>query len=885
MINQPRQATLYEQMYNYAPIGIALVSLEDGSWQSANHYLCNMLGYTEEELLQLSCPLITHPNDVGKLDCREVYNDLLRSRQTMPVHELELRFIHRSGRIVWCALHISLIQCPGEEYGDCLMIQYVNITDKKAQEKKLLENQKLYKLITQHTTDLLSISRPDGTIEFISPSVTTLLGYEEEEMLRSNRKAFYHPDDAQEMSNPLKLFSETETFTRRIRHKDGHYLWFETSFQLLRDDNDNIEKVISIGRNVTERKKNDLTFSEAQRIARIGAWDYDLQNRRLNFSEEIRHIFGVASLPEEADPYVLIGRIHPDDIDGVMQAFCASATDGTGQSSTFRVVHDDQSIAYLHMRWEAFHNEQGQPMQLIGVAQDITQQRLMEEKLKESEQRYKSLFEYNPASVYSMDLGGTYLTANASMEILTGYTIEELTGMYFGPIVPEKDMEKTLHHFNLAREGYPQNYEISIIHKEGHLVDISVTNVPIVVNDRIVGVFGISSDITQRKRHLEQIEKLSYEHTLILNSVSEGIFGVDAEGKSMFINPAGAAMLGYTSSQWLSNPHFEQLFQTPDGLQRSPEISPVRETLLDGQARGREEAVFWRADGTSMLVDYQVTPIYDKGERKGAVVVFRDKTGEREIIRAKESAELADQAKSEFLAIISHELRTPMNGIVGMTELLRETQLTDEQQHYTRVIYESSGTLLRILNEILDFSKMEAGKMKLEEEPVDIREVIRGSMQLFEARAREKGLTMTTSIPSTIPSLLLSDSARLRQLLVNLIGNAVKFSERGVVSVFADIEPFAEEQHAMLTLTVQDAGIGIPEEKLDQLFISFSQLHPAINRLYGGTGLGLAICKKIVELMGGTIAVESTEHVGSTFTLNLPVRLAQTADAPGIDES
>ncbi|MFS0727007.1 ATP-binding protein [Paenibacillus sp. 1P07SE] len=445
--------------------------------------------------------------------------------------------------------------------------------------------------------------------------------------------------------------------------------------------------------------------------------------------------------------------------------------------------------------------------------------------------------------------------------------------MYFGPIVPEQDLEKTLHHFNLAREGYPQNYEISIIHKEGHLVDISVTNVPIIVNDRIVGVFGISSDITQRKRYLEQIEKLSYEHSLILNSVSEGIFGVDAEGMPMFINPAGAAMLGYTSRQWLSNPRFEQLFQTPGGLPDSGDESPMRKTLLDGRTRGRQEAVFWRADGTSLLVDYQITPIYDKGERKGAVVVFRDKTGEQEIIRAKESAERADQAKSEFLAIISHELRTPMNGIVGMAALLDETPLSEEQQHYTRVIQESSEALLKILNEILDFSKMEAGKMRLEEEAVNIRAIIRSSMQLFEARAQEKGLSMTTSIPSTIPDIIISDGARLRQLLINLIGNAVKFSNDGTVSLFADIEPFTDESHAVLTLTIQDSGIGIPAEKLDQLFISFSQLHPAINRIYGGTGLGLAICKKIVELMGGTISVESVEHEGSTFTLCLPVGL------------
>ncbi|WP_020620290.1 PAS domain S-box protein [Paenibacillus daejeonensis] len=873
MINLPRQASIYEQMYNYAPIGISLVTIEDGCWQSANRYLCDMLGYEEQELIRLTCEEITHPDDVGKLDCPEIYQYLLHSSDPMPVYELELRLRHKKGHMVWTSLHVSLIRCPDEEFKDCLMVQYVNVTQQKANEKKLLENQNLYKLITRHTNDLLSISRPDGTLEFISPSVTTLLGYTEEEMLSNNRTSFYHPDDAREMREPTKLFSETDTFTRRIRHKDGYYLWFETSFQILRDDNGQIEKVISIGRNVTELKKNDLTMAEAQRIARIGAWDYDLANKKLTISEETRHIFGGRIGGSKEDIQYLKDCLHPEDADRITSALCSSIQSGNSHSMTFRIIHEDQSIAHIHSRWEIFHNDQGQPMQIIGVVQDITQQRLMDIKLKESEQRYKSLFEYNPASVYSMDMEGNYLTANASMESLTGYTIEELTGMYFGPIVPEQDIAKTLYHFNLAREGYPQNYEISIIHKEGHLVDISVANIPIIVNDRIVGVFGISSDITQRKRYVEQIEKLSYEHTLILNSVSEGIFGVDAEGQPMFINPAGAAMLGYTSRQWLSNPRFEQLFQTIDGQERPADQSPIQETLLHGRSRGRAEGVFWRADGTSLLVEYQITPIYDKGERKGAVVVFRDKTGEHEIIRAKESAERADQAKSEFLAIISHELRTPMNGIVGMAGLLGETSLDEEQAHYTRVIQEGSEALLRILNEILDFSKMEAGKMKLEMEPVSIRDVIRSSMQLFEAKAREKGLTLTISIPSTIPSVIMSDSARLRQLLINLIGNAVKFTDQGTISVFADIEPFADEEHAALTLTIQDSGIGIPAEKLDQLFISFSQLHPAINRLYGGTGLGLAICKKIVELMGGMISVESIEHEGSTFTLTLPVRL------------
>ncbi|MFD2882206.1 PAS domain S-box protein [Paenibacillus rhizoplanae] len=284
--------------------------------------------------------------------------------------------------------------------------------------------------------------------------------------------------------------------------------------------------------------------------------------------------------------------------------------------------------------------------------------------------------------------------------------MEELLGNYFGPLVADKDIQKTLHHFTLASQGEPQSYDLTLIHKDGHPVEINTINIPIVVDHQVVGVYGISRDITDHIRYTEQIEKLSNDYTLILNAVSEGIFGLDNEGRVTFINPAGAHMLGFECDEIAGHPYLDPIQQTAlDGNHYRPEESPLMRAVRAGEAHQSLDAVLWRKDGSSFLAEYQVTPLFDKGERKGAVVVFRDTTGEKEIIRAKELAEKADQAKSEFLAIMSHELRTPMNGIMGMTDLLSETELTEEQRGYAQIISESSTSLLYILNEILDFSK------------------------------------------------------------------------------------------------------------------------------------------------------------------------------------
>lgn len=363
------------------------------------------------------------------------------------------------------------------------------------------------------------------------------------------------------------------------------------------------------------------------------------------------------------------------------------------------------------------------------------------------------------------------------------------------------------------------------------------------------------------------------QSSLILNSVSAGIFVLDTTGRALFINREAADMLGYQPTELMGLKLMDYIHHIQgDGSRYSTPDCQISLTIEDGIIRKKDDEIFWRKDGTSFFVNYRVAPLIDEGLIAGAVIAFSDITNEREIIRAKESAEQAAQAKSDFLMMMSHEIRTPMNGMIGMADLLLDTELGEEQRGYAEILRSSSYTLLQILNDILDFSKMEAGKMSLQSEKFDLREMISDVIDLFAPKAEEKKLALRWWMDTSVPTIIIADPIRLRQIVVNLVGNALKFTERGSVTLSVKNIPLSDEQEFLLEFSVRDTGVGIAGNKLNLLFQSFSQLHPSINRKYGGTGLGLAICKQLVELMGGTIFVESEENHGSTFRFMLPCR-------------
>ncbi|SES90467.1 ATP-binding protein [Paenibacillus sp. NFR01] len=524
---------------------------------------------------------------------------------------------------------------------------------------------------------------------------------------------------------------------------------------------------------------------------------------------------------------------------------------------------------------------------------------------------YKLLYDHHPDLIVVLDRRGRYVDSNRAFGI-TADSNAPLADGSLARLLPGAPGEGN---FAAALDGMTSTYELRETSEMSTASSgAAVTYIPLKSPEGVAGVFAIvrynreeslpaplrrwfevlaasagplmsasGEEETERnpsesreeaeQNNAELVLEMAEDRklNLILNSVSAGIFCLDLSGRTIFINREGADMLGYVPSELMGLPLMERIHHPHGDASRYPlGECPIRMTLGDGMIRSQGDDIFWRKDGTSFFVNYTIAPLLYKGTICGVVLSFSDITNEREIIRAKESAEQAAQAKADFLAMMSHEIRTPMNGMIGMADLLLETELEEEQRGYAELLRSSSYNLLQILNDILDFSKMEAGKMPLQSERVDLREMIDEIIELFTPRAEEKKLALRWWADTSVPEAVSTDPSRLRQIIVNLVGNALKFTERGSVTLSVKNIPLPGSREFLLEFSVRDTGVGIADNKLNLLFQSFSQLHPFINRKYGGTGLGLAISKQLVELMGGTIFVESEENRGSVFRFMLP---------------
>ncbi|NCO36283.1 MAG: PAS domain S-box protein, partial [Armatimonadetes bacterium] len=350
----------------------------------------------------------------------------------------------------------------------------------------------------------------------------------------------------------------------------------------------------------------------------------------------------------------------------------------------------------------------------------------------------------------------------------------------------------------------------------------------------------------------------------IISGAVVGLFRINYDGEILEANPSLLNTVGYESVEQLNKVGLINLFE------ESQDALDLMHRTREGPVSGFESRVH-RADGQVIPVALSAHMVYDEEGRvqflEGTFEDISIRTQAEEQLReAKEAAEAATQSKSAFWAAMSHEIRTPMNAIIGMTGLLLDTNLSREQRDFAKTVQNSSDALLGIINDILDFSKIEAGRMELEQQPFDVRKCVESALDLLGHRAREKSLDLGGLVTQHTPAALVGDVTRVRQILVNFLGNAVKFTESGEIVVEVDAQPLdGEESWHEVHFSVRDTGIGIPADRMDRLFKSFSQVDVSTTRKFGGTGLGLAISKRLADLMGGRVWVESAEGKGSTF--------------------
>jgi PAS domain S-box-containing protein len=376
--------------------------------------------------------------------------------------------------------------------------------------------------------------------------------------------------------------------------------------------------------------------------------------------------------------------------------------------------------------------------------------------------------------------------------------------------------------------------------------------------------------ISERDTSEHRLSREEARMRLLLESTGEAIYGVNNKGEWTFCNHALLQQLGYGSQQDLLGRNIHDVIHHTrrDGTPYPREECSQLQELQAGSKLHIGEELLWRSDGSSFEAEVRCHPLIEDGARLGAVITFIDiterKKAQRALEKAKEDAEAASRAKSEFLANMSHEIRTPMNGILGMTMLALETNLDAEQRDYLTTVKSSGESLLTLLNDILDLSKIEAGKLDLEITDMSVEDCIEEAVQPLAIRAREKAIELVWDASNDIPEVIRGDATRLRQVLINLVGNALKFTIEGQVAVCAKVLESTQED-LLLEFTVTDTGIGIPREKHREIFEPFAQADTSTTRRYGGTGLGLSICQRIVALMGGRIWVESVEGRGSQF--------------------
>lgn len=704
-----------------------------------------------------------------------------------------------------------------------------DITSQKEAEQALQNSEQKFRLLAEHSEDIISVTLPDGTLQYISPSVQKVLGFKQEEVEGRSILEFVHPDEAHKFQpgGKLELLKDLDSLTIRYRMRTSldSYIWLESIVKPVKEYG-SVVKIISTSRNITERKKDE---AEREQLLAEVKQSEELLRTVINstpdwiFVKDTGHRFLLANQAcadaMNMKPVDLIGKddfelgypkeIILGDVEKGIRGFWADDDEVIKTGKTKFIPEEPTLIngkpQIMSTVKVPLRDTDGYVWGVLGFVQNITERKRNEENLIRKDQLLQAVAEATHQLISNNNLEDAIAEAihllgvKMQFDIVSVYTaqyVKEEDGWYTDQLVHWDSSNRELLHRAPEQQHRPLDKHTSIF--------------------RVLQKEEIFSS------HTREIEEPEIRKVLEKRNI-----------KSMAVMPI------YTlHSFW--------------GCVSFSDCKAERE---------------WTLTEFSILQSFGAT----------VAAAIERKQMEQELVQAKDMAESASKAKSEFMANMSHELRTPMNGIIGFTDLVLTTDMQRSQREYLNNVKKSAYGLLEIINDILDFSKIEAGKLHIDQSVFRLDELVEETIDILTVKAFEKNLEMICHIDPTLPSQVSGDPVRVRQVLVNLLGNAIKFTVEGEIfvsvkkcsnSYVKDGRPFVD-----IEIAVRDTGIGIMKEKLSKIFDSFTQADSSTTRRFGGTGLGLTISKSLMELMHGELSVVSEVGRGSTFTMRLPLEI------------
>ncbi len=774
--------------------------------------------------------------------------------------------------------------------------------ERRDAERQLIESNHLQRAVLDGTVLSVIATEADGTIREFNAGAEQMLGYAREEVVgRRTPEIFHLPEElascAAELGAQLgrRLAPGLEMFRALVENrpaderewtyirKDGSRFPVRLSITALRDNRGTFVGFLGVAQDLSQQRQAALAlhgseerFRNAFDYAGIGMALIGLDGKWLQVNRMVHRMLGytAAELLERSFQDVT----HPEDLNADL-ANVQDLLQGRRRHYQMekRYIHRDGHVVHARLTVTLVHDPAGAPLHFISQIEDITARHLAEQALVASQRQLSDIFRSMAEGLVLQDAHGRNIECNAAAENILGLTRAQLLSLTAydarWDALNEDGTPCTgdQHPTSITRmTGRPCRGVITGVRKpDGELRWLSVNTETILdENGYLQAVVASFADVTDRKRAVEALSASEERMRLFAEHAPASVAMFDREMRYLVHSAKWLKDYGLEGQSILGRSHYEVF----------PEIGEhwkqVHQRCLAGATEVSDADAFDRADGSRQWLSWRLQPWHTSSGDVGGIVMFTEditarKELETSLAAARDQALAASKLKSEFLANVSHEIRTPMNGVLGMADLLMDTPLTPDQQQMGRVIQSSARNLLTIIDDLLDFSKIEAGKLSLTTAEFNLGEQVDQALALMAPRMISGRVALESDLPDDLPERLCGDAGRLQQVLVNLLGNAVKFTEQGSVRICVRPRPAAAADRYAFRVEVHDTGIGITSEQRARLFQPFTQADGSMTRRYGGTGLGLAISRQLVELMGGRIGVESEAGRGSLFWFEL----------------